>query len=97
MGDSPRVLGRLKPAPSVHTRVFDGELVILDMERGEYLALDPIGSALWMGLEAGRSVEDVAGDIVAAYDVSVEEATADLTALMDDLVSRGLFVVEGDQ
>jgi hypothetical protein len=83
---------RLSPSPSVHSRLFDGELVILDLARGEYLALDPIGAALWQGLEAGRSVEQVARDIVAEYDVDFEQALADLEALATDLVGRGLFV-----
>ncbi|MGH7297447.1 MAG: PqqD family protein [Polyangiaceae bacterium] len=86
----------IRPAPSVHTRSFDGELVILDMARGEYLALDAIGSALWKGVEEGRSLGDVAAQIVAVYDVSLEQATADLKALLDDLIARGLFIV-GDE
>jgi hypothetical protein len=84
----------LRPAPSVHSRLFDGELVILDLAHGEYLALDPIGSALWKGLEAGRPLSDVARQVVAEYDVSLEQATADLEALADDLLARGLFVDE---
>lgn len=86
----------MKPAPSVHTRLFDSELVILDLAHGEYLALDAIGSALWAGLEAGRAVRDVAKDIAAEYDVSLEQATSDLQSLADDLVARGLFLVDGE-
>ena len=95
MVDSSRGSGVLVPAPSVHTRLFDGELVILDLARGEYLALDAIGSILWKGLEAGRTVEDVAREIVTEYDVSLEQLTADLASLTDDFVARGLFVVKG--
>jgi hypothetical protein len=85
---------RLKTAPSVHTRLFDGELVILDLAAGEYLTLDAIGSALWKGLEAGRTVDEVARQVVAEYEVTVEQATADLESLVDDFVARGLFVVD---
>ena len=84
---------RLVPSPSVHTRLFDSDLVILDLARGEYLALDAIGTILWQGLEAGRSLEDVADDIVDEYDVELEQVMADLEALAEDLVVRGLFVV----
>jgi hypothetical protein len=86
----------LRPAQSVHARLFDGELVILDLARGEYFALDPIGSRLWNGLEGGLTVEDVAKEIVVEYRVTVEQATADLRALADDLVARGLLVVESE-
>jgi hypothetical protein len=86
---------RYRAADSVHTRTFDGELVILDLAHGEYFALDPIGSRLWVALEQGKSVEQVAADVVEEYDVSPETAAADLAALLDDLVRRGLLVVEG--
>jgi hypothetical protein len=85
---------RLKTAPSVHTRLFDGELVILDLARGEYLALDAIGSLLWAGLEAGRSESEIAQSVVDEYDVSFENALADLQSLARELVDRGLFVEE---
>jgi hypothetical protein len=75
--------------------MFDGELVILDLARGEYFTLGAIGSALWTGLETGRSVEEVARTVVGEYDVSLEEAIDDLEALASDLVRKGLFV-EGD-
>jgi hypothetical protein len=86
---------RYRPADSVHTRTFDGELVILDLAHGEYFALDPIGSRLWVALEQGKSIEQVAAEIVQEYDVSAETAAADLAALLDDLVRRGLLVAEG--
>lgn len=92
--DPPR---RFRPASGVHTRVFDDELVILDMPHGEYLALDAIGSRLWRGLEEGKSVRDVANEIVAEYDVTLEQALADLQELTDDLIGRGLFVIEAAQ
>ena len=84
---------RLRPAPSVHTRSFDGELVILDLAGGEYLSLDPIGSRLWKALEDGRKVDDVARQIVSEYDVSLEQATRDLEALVDEFLQKGLFVI----
>jgi hypothetical protein len=80
----------------VHTRLFDGELVILDMARGEYLALDAIGSRLWNALEAGKTVAETAIEVVAEYDVSLEQATADLEALLEDLLAQGL-IVQGDE
>ncbi len=87
---------RYRVAESVHTRTFDGELVILDLAHGEYFALDPIGSRLWVALEQGKTIEQVAAEVVQEYDVSPETAATDLTALLDDLVRRGLLVTEGN-
>jgi hypothetical protein len=83
---------KLEAAPSVHARRFDDETVILDLARGEYLALDAIGSVLWEGLEAGLSIEDIARRVASEYDVTFERARADLEELTAELVARGLFV-----
>jgi Coenzyme PQQ synthesis protein D (PqqD) len=84
--------GRVRCADAVHARLFDEELVILDLARGEYFALDPVGARVWAGLQSGRTVEEMAQEIVSEYDVSLDGALADLTALGDDLVARGLLV-----
>lgn len=84
--------GRVRCADAVHARLFDEELVILDLAKGEYLALDQVGARLWSGLEAGRTVEEIAREVVEEYDVSLDRALADLLALGDDLVLRGLMV-----
>ncbi|MBV9947652.1 MAG: PqqD family protein [Myxococcales bacterium] len=81
---------RLRPAGAVHARLFDEELVVLDLAQGEYFALDALGARLWLGLEAGRSVEEIARDLVAEYEVGLERLIADLTTLSDELVARGL-------
>lgn len=88
----PNSAGGLRPAPSVHTRLFDGELVILDLARGEYMALDAIGSRLWAGIEAGRSIADLAREIADEYDVTAEQARTDFETLVSELVSLGLLV-----
>ncbi len=85
---------RLRPADTAHSRMFGAELVILDMDRGEYFALNEIGAALWTGLEAGKTLEQVADEVVARYDVKLPEALADLGALRDELLKRGLVVEE---
>ncbi|HZU84816.1 MAG TPA: PqqD family protein [Polyangiaceae bacterium] len=84
--------GRLRCADAVHTRLFDDELVILDLAKGQYFSLDPIGVLLWSGLEAGRPIEQIAADVATQYDVDASRALADLIALGDELVAEGLMV-----
>jgi hypothetical protein len=84
----------LRPAAAVHTRLFDGELVILDLEKGDYYALDEIGTALWHGLAAGKTVEQIGDEITELYEVKREQVIADLVSLCDTLVARGLVVHE---
>ena len=94
---NPSTRPRVRPADAVHTRVFDGELVILDLRRGEYFALDTIGTRLWCGLEAGRSLHELAGEISGEYDVTADEVCADLVHLENELIARGLLVTDEPQ
>jgi hypothetical protein len=84
--------GRVRSADAVHARIFDDELVILDLAKGEYFSLDPVGTLLWAGLEAGRAIEQIAEDVVSKYDVEPRRALVDLIALGDELVALGLMV-----
>jgi hypothetical protein len=83
---------QLRPAPNVHARLFDGELVILDLEKGEYFSLDEIGTLLWRGLETGKTLDRVVDDVVEIYDVERKQVLVDLTTLCDTLVAHGLVV-----
>jgi hypothetical protein len=74
----------------VFAREFDGELVLLDLARGDYYGLDAIGARLWNGLAAGRTVADVAVELSKEYDVELETLRADLLALLRDFAEKGL-------
>jgi len=84
--------GRVRVSDAVHTRLFDEELVILDLTKGEYFALDPIGARLWTGLETGKTIEQIVEEIVSEYDVGPENVMADLLSLGDEFVRQGLMV-----
>ena len=83
---------RFRVPTSVHTRMFDGELVVLDLEGGDYFALDEIGAKVWAGLGAGKSLDAIAEEIAAEYDVTAAQAAIDVAALRDDLLERRLLV-----
>lgn len=86
------VHGRVRIADAVHTRLFDDELVILDLAKGEYFALDRVGARLWAGLESGKSIEEIAREVVSEYDVPLDRALTDLVALGNEFVHQGLMV-----
>ncbi len=79
-----------RPAGDVHVRDFDGELVVLDLAKGDYFGLNEVGAKLWSGLVAGQSPAEVADALFADYDVTRERLLADLVALTGELLARGL-------
>jgi hypothetical protein len=78
-----------QPAPQIFAREFDGELVLLDLDAGEYFGLNRIGKSLWEGLLAGKTVAEIVDALAPIYDVEKPTLAADLAALESDLLQRG--------
>jgi hypothetical protein len=68
----------------------DGEVVLLDLKRGVYYALDPVGSHFWGLLQDGLDVDAARAKMLTEYDVSAEQLSRDLDVLLEDLSGRGL-------
>jgi hypothetical protein len=83
-------IGRIRPAAGVHVREFDGEMVLLDLERGVYFGLDEIGARVWNGLSTGETPEQIATRLAPEYAAEVDAMIVDFVALADELVRRGL-------
>jgi hypothetical protein len=84
--------GRVVAAPHVRFRLFDDELVIVDLNGGEYFALDRIGSRMWQELVSGKSPAEVAAELAGQFDATEERIAADCAALADELLGRRLVV-----
>jgi hypothetical protein len=74
----------------VVSEIADGEVVLLDLKRGVYYALDPVGSRFWGLLEGGLDLDAARASMLAEYDVSAEQLSRDLEVLLEDLSGRGL-------
>ncbi len=81
---------RVQISPSVYSRTFGSETVLLDFGRGEYFALDEVGSEIFRRLEAGEPIGDVASAITKTYEVSSEDALRDIERLVQELQDQGL-------
>lgn len=88
--------GRFRPHPDVVWRDVDGEVVLLQVVTGEYFGLDPIGSRVWVLMqpdgEQGTSLTDLLPRVIAEFDVDPATATADVTALLEQLTAQQLLV-----
>lgn len=76
----------------VHSRLFQDELVVLDLASGEYYSLDAIGSRVWRELALGRPLREVVRLVGGEYDVDVARLTEDIRDFARELVRRGLMV-----
>jgi hypothetical protein len=73
-----------------------GEAAILDLKRGVYYGLDPVGSAVWQMIAEPRRVSEIRDELLELYDVEPEQCAADLLRLLGDLSARGLIQLVDD-
>ena len=74
-------------------RELDGEAIILNLAKGLYFGLDPVGTRIWMVLaessSVGRAIEVLTGE----YDVGPAVAAQDVVELVSTLRDQGLLIV----
>ena len=54
--------------------------------------LSPVGAFIWHQLDGKRDLEEVRDNLLENFEVSVEEAQADLTSYVEELLEVGLIV-----
>lgn len=75
-------------------RDLEGEAVLLDLASGRYFGLNPVGTRVWMLLDAGATVDGVVAAIAAEFDGDPDEIARDVDDLLAELTARGLVSVE---
>lgn len=67
-----------------------GEAVLIQMETGNYFALNRVGTEFWGMLDGKMTLEEQAKFIADKYKVELERVWVDLEALADQLLRRSL-------
>lgn len=81
---------RVRIPQEVLARQVGGETVMLDLAKGAYFGLDPVGARMWQLLTEGKTLAEVCDAIVEEYDASHAAVERDLLALVDELMAQGL-------
>jgi hypothetical protein len=87
--------GRFRAAPWITHERLDDEVIAINLETGEYFALDDVAADAWTLLTAGLGLEDVAGMLAERYDVGVDRVRADVSAYATELDHNRLLVPDG--
>jgi len=67
-----------------------GEVVVMGLKDGVYYELNEVGACIWRLIQQPRSVQSVIDTLLAEYDVPARQCAADVLALAEDMVNRGL-------
>jgi hypothetical protein len=88
-----KVSDRVNVPPDVMARSVGDEIVILDLAKGTYFGLDPVGAKIWQLLTDRKTLREICDLIVVEYDVGPEVFERDLLHLLEELVAQGLVEV----
>lgn len=77
--------GLLPQEHVVFTEFDAGEGILVDLNTKKYFQLNETGMIVWRGLEKKQTLEEIVGQITAAYDVTPEHATRSVLKLLDNL------------
>ena len=80
----------------VLSRKLDDEMVLLNLDSGEYFGLNDTGTRVWELLTDGRSREEVVDCLKDEFEVTVEVASGHVATLCDELLAAGLLAQGGE-
>ncbi len=81
-------------SPKVVHEIIDGEVVIVNLDKGDYYSLVKAGADIWEWLTRGISSSDILEDMVQRYDTSRENIEKTVNDLIEKLQSEELIIID---
>ena len=81
---------RVSISANVLVQELDGELVLLNLDRGTYFGLDEVGYQIWMQITNCPSIEQAFVALESQYEVEPDQLRSDMTKLIVQLGEHGL-------
>lgn len=79
-------------APQVISEIIEGELVMINLERGTYYSAEGAGAAIWELLEAGMPVGEVVASSCTAFSAEPDEVEPAVVRFLNRLIEEELIV-----
>jgi hypothetical protein len=74
---------------------IDGEAVLLDIGRGTYFGLDPVGTRVWNTLVAHGCARPAIALLLEEFDVAADTLESDVARLLGELTTSDLIRPRG--
>ena len=68
----------------------NGEIVALNVERGQCYGLNSVATEIWRMLEEPKSVDEICATLTTDYDVDAATCRSEVLALLSQLEQEGL-------
>jgi hypothetical protein len=85
---------RLRRRDRVLAQRAAGQVVLLDLDGGQYYALDEVSGRIWDLCDGSRDVSALVSEICRDYDAPAETVAEDVLAFLGDMVEEKLVVRE---
>ncbi len=79
--------------PQVAWQIVEGEAIVVDLDSGLTIGLNPTGTFIWSQLQ-GRSESEIAAATAKEFEVEPDGAMADVHDFVEELRRRRLIVEE---
>ncbi|UPK38695.1 PqqD family protein [Bradyrhizobium sp. 186] len=76
--------------PLLISQQFDSEVVLANYQNGVYYNLDGSAAQVWLGIKAGRTVEEIASACAAATGGDPASIAQQVQAFIDSMLAEGL-------
>ena len=70
-------------------RIIEGEAILVDVDNGEIIHLNPVGAKIWDSIDGKRPVKEIIGHICGQFEVDNKTAQKDTLEFLDKLVKNG--------
>jgi hypothetical protein len=84
------IRSRAAPKSTIVGAEVESEMVLLDIEAGDYFGLDEVGTAIWRRLGQGASEDEIVSSLIIEYEVDPEQLRSDVRAFVRLLHAKGL-------
>lgn len=81
--------------PGLETRTVDGEIVILDLQKGNIHRLNSTASLIWGECDGTRTASEIAMRLAEGFEIPSSQALDDVNAALAELDRLGLLVEGG--
>lgn len=78
--------------PQVIFEMFEDEIVLINLESGNYFSLNKVGAGIWSDIERGLSADEIRDRLAARYAGDPSQMAESLSRLIADLAKEGLIV-----
>jgi hypothetical protein len=82
-----------RPHPQTAGRVIDGEAVLILADSSEVNVLNQVGSRIFELADGNNSVEEISEIIAGEYEISREQADADVREFLLQLVDQSVIIL----